>query len=518
MATTDPRAAPDADLVVEAPGADEIGSVPWPLLLRHRVQGRLERHERGPWIVLATALFGLLAVSSTITILAVSIPTIAEDLDASETTLTWLITGPVLAFSVLGPSVGKLGDLWGYRRIYLVGLGGAAFFAALTAVAWDVGSLIAFRVLAAGIGAATGPASMAMINRSFPPERRVQALGYWSLVMAGGPVLGVVIGGPLVEAFSWRMIFVGQVPLMLAALGLAAAVLPDTDRSEQRQRFDVAGSVVLAVGVTALLFAINRGPEAGWTSGPVLASFAVAPLFLALFVRVERRASDPLIPLEYFRRRNFAFPIGVQVFLNAAYMGGFILTPLLLQNVLGYGETRAGLVSIARPLAFAIAGPLFGYVTVRIGERTSTMAGSVFVGASMVGLAAVGTSTSAAFIMVALALSGVGAGAALPATAATIANSVDERDLGVVGAAQQMMTEVGLLAGIQVMQTVQVSRAEVVGELASYGDAYLVGALACVASLGCAAFVRSTPRGDASRSPGSGVGADPTPEGAGTTR
>lgn len=497
MASIDQHAH-DADLVVEAPGADEIGSVPWPLLLRHRVQGRIESHDRGPWIVLFTALFGLLAVTCTITILAVSIPTIADDFGASETTLTWLITGPVLAFAVLGPSVGKLGDLWGYRRIYLIGLAGAAVFAGLTAVSWNVGSLIAFRILAAGIGAATGPASMAMINRSFPPERRVQALGYWSLVMAGGPVLGVVIGGPLVEAFSWRFIFIAQVPLMLVALGLAAAVLPDTRGSGERQAFDLAGSLVLAAGVTALLFAMNRGPVTGWSSTPVVLAFVAAPVLLSLFVRVERRAEYPLIPLEYFRRRNFAFPIGVQVFINFAYMGGFILTPLLLQNVLGYGETRTGLISIARPLAFAIAGPLAGYVTVRTGERASAMTGAVLVGASMVGMAAVGGGTSDLMIMAALALAGVGAGAALPATAATIANSVAERDLGVVGAAQQMMTEVGLLAGIQIMQTVQVSRAEVVSEVASYHDAYLVGAGACVLALICASFLRSTPRGGAS--------------------
>src|SRR3954468_9550999 len=110
------------DLVVEILGAEEIGSVAWPLLLRARVQGKVDRSEKGSWIVLAAALFGLLAVTCTITILAVSIPTIADDLGTSETTLTWLITGPVLAFAVIGPSVGKLGDLWGYRRIYLLGL------------------------------------------------------------------------------------------------------------------------------------------------------------------------------------------------------------------------------------------------------------------------------------------------------------------------------------------------------------------------------------------------------------
>jgi EmrB/QacA subfamily drug resistance transporter len=481
------------DLVIEAPGAEEVGSVAWPLLLRDRVQGRVERSERGAWIVLAAALFGLLAVTCTITILAVSIPTIADDLGTSETTLTWLITGPVLAFAVIGPSVGKLGDLWGYRRIYLLGLTGAAVFAGLSALAWNAGSLLTFRVLAASIGAALGPASMAMITKSFPPERRVQAMGYWSLVMAGGPVLGVIIGGQLVEAFGWRLLFVGQVPLMLAALAVAAAVLPDTDRG-RREPFDLAGSVTLALSATSLLVALNRGPVLGWSHPLVVAGFVLSPVFVAAFIIVERRSDHPLIPLEYFRKRNFAFPIGVQAFLNFAYMGGFILTPLLLQNVFDWQADHAGNVSIARPLAFAIAGPLAGFVTVRVGERSAIVTGSLLVGASMVGMAAVTADTSDIVIMGALALAGVGAGASMPATAASIANAVDERDLGVAGAAQQMMTEVGLVIGIQVMQTVQVTRAESVGALASYGDAYLVGAAACVVAALFGLMVRSTPR------------------------
>src|SRR3546814_4198723 len=162
---------------------------------------------RYPWLVLTTVLLGLLSVGFTITILSVSIPRIADDLGSNESTLTWLVTGPLLAFAVFGPSAGKLGDLKGHRRVYAWSMAAVIVFAGLTAVAWDAPSLLAFRILGAATGAAVGPASLALINRLFPKERRAQAMGYWSMVGAGGPVVGVVAGGPIVEAFGWRWIF-----------------------------------------------------------------------------------------------------------------------------------------------------------------------------------------------------------------------------------------------------------------------------------------------------------------------
>ncbi|CAN5779557.1 DHA2 family efflux MFS transporter permease subunit [soil metagenome] len=478
---------------VDAPRAEEVGALAWPLLFRRRLQRRVEGSEHQPWIVLAASLFGLGTVTFTITILAVSIPTIAGDLDTTESNLTWLITGPILVFGIVGPGAGKLGDLWGHRRVYLIGMAGATIFAGLTALAWSAPALITFPVLGATPGEATGPASMALINRVFSREQRVQAMGYWSMVMAGGPVLGVVAGGPIVEAFGWRWIFAAQVPLTIAGLLVAAIVLPETTRA-RRVRFDWAGTLLLASAIAAALFALNRGPALGWGSPTVLGLFVAAPMLLSAFVAVERRTDSPLIPLRYFRRRNFAFSIANVFFTQFAYMGGFILTPLLLQNVLGYGETRTGLLSISRPLMFAIAGPIAGYLAVRIGERTSAVTGAGAIALSMVGLAAVGPASSDLLIIGALGLSGIGLGACAPAMAASIANAVDEGDLGVAGATQQMMAQVGVVAGIQLMQTVQVSREPMVGLVESYGQAYLLGGAVCVLGLVAALFVRSTRR------------------------
>jgi EmrB/QacA subfamily drug resistance transporter len=479
------------DLALDAPGVDPTGVLPWPAMLRQRLHERVSTSDRYPWIVVAAALFGLFTVGFTITILAVSIPRMAEDLDSQNATLTWVVTGPMLAFAVVGPAAGKLGDIFGHRRVYLCGLAGAGLFAALTAAAWDAPSLIAFRVIGATLGAACGPASMAMINKLFTRDTRVQAMGYWSLVMAGGPVLGAVAGGPIVEAFGWRWIFVGQVPFVLAGLLVAFAVLPDGERSI-RVPFDFIGSVLLGGSAALFVLALNRGPVMGWDNTVIWGAFAAVPVGLYLFVRRQRSFAYPLIPLDYFTRRNFTFPILTQMSGNFAYMGGFILTPLLLEEVLDYGETRTSVISIARPLCFAIAGPIAGRIALRVGERNSAVFGATCVVASMVCLAQVTGGTGDAFIVAALGLSGVGMGATSPSMAASIANAVDEHDLGIAGAAQQMMTQIAAVVGIQILQTVQASRVDAVGVAGSYSSAYLVGAAVAACAVVTATFVRST--------------------------
>jgi EmrB/QacA subfamily drug resistance transporter len=441
--------------------------------------------------VLTVALFGLFSVGFTITILSVSIPRIADELGSDTSTITWVVTGPLLAFAVLGPAMGKLGDIHGHRRVYGLSMACVCLFAGLTAASWSAGALIAFRTLGAATGAAVGPASIAIINRLFPRDRRVQAMGYWSMVGAGGPVIGVVAGGPIVETFGWRWIFVAQVPLTLAGLLLALLVLPETERRE-RVAFDVKGAVVLAIGATSLLFAINRGPLWGWSDPLIVAGFVVAPVAIVAFALIERRVAFPLLPLAYVRRRNFSFAIATQTFTNFAYMGGFVITPIFLESVFGYPETRVGGLMIARPLAFAIAGPIAGAVAVRVGERASAVTGAGFVVASMVALSSVAPGSSDLVIVGLLALAGIGLGCSSPALAASIANAVDERDLGVAGAFQQMMTQLGVVVGIQVMQTVSVVRQTSSGEVGAYGEAYLVGGGVAALGLVCALFVQSS--------------------------
>src|SRR5680860_1178705 len=269
----------------EAPGVEEVPAIAWPLLLRARVHHHLRRRDHYPRWVLVTVLTGLFAMGFTITIVAVSLGPIGRDLGASPSALTWGVTGPWLAL-------------------------------ALTACAWDGGSFIAARIIGSLPGAAIGPTSMALIMRAFPDEDRVKAMGWWALVGAGGPVIGLVAGGPMVEAFGWRALFLAQVPLALFALIVAIFVLHETPRRSS-ESIDVAGALTIGLATVAALLALTFGAELGWTHPVVLGLFAIAPAMLWAFVRCERRAEHPLLPLDFFRHRDFTASLVAQFGANS---------------------------------------------------------------------------------------------------------------------------------------------------------------------------------------------------------
>jgi EmrB/QacA subfamily drug resistance transporter len=390
---------------------------------------------------------------------------------------------------VAAPTAGKIGDLHGHRRLYLFGLSGALLCAVLTASAQGVGWLIGARLLSGIEGACTTAASWSLLFRVFPPEDRTKVLGWWSLIGAGGPVIGVALGGPLIQAFGWRWIFVVQAPLIAVALLVNSIVLRETEPSEGQQ-LDVAGAALLALGVGSLLFGLNKSTDWGWTSTGVLVSLALCPIGLFAFVVAERRAADPLLPLEWLRRRNFALPCGANLCANFAYLGGFFVTPLLLERGFGYSVSHAGYLQIARPLTFAIAAPVAGYLAVRTGERAAAVSGLAVIVLSMLVFASLTAPGNDLVVVIALALSGMGMGVAAPSLSASVANAVELSRMGAASAAMQMTGQVGQVAGIQIMETVQVARQHTAGVVGSFSSAYVVGAIVAGVGVLAAAFIR----------------------------
>jgi len=478
-------------VAVDSAGVDELGVLPWPIVLRRRLHARVGIDYR--WAVLWVVLSGLFTVGFTITLLVVQLESIAAELGTTVSVLNWAITGPMLAFGVVGPAFGKAGDLWGHKRVFVLGLFGAGVFAALSAVAWSAGSLIAFRTLSATAGSACGPSAMAYINRLFAPEERVKPLSYWSFVTAGAPVMGVIIGGLLVDAVGWRAIFAVQAPLCFVGFFVALWLLPGTDRI-LGVRFDVWGSVTLGAGAALLLAAISQGRSWGWTSALTIGCLVLSVASLFAFVAVERRAAAPLVVLEWFRTRNVAFPVLSQLLTNFAYMGGFILIPQVLgERGLGLEDTTIGFLVIARPLAFSITAPLAANATIRVGERVAGVVGAIGVVVSMVLWATVGLDDGYLFIIIATAFSGIGLGIASPALTSLVANAVDEKDLGVAGAMQQLMTQLGAVLGSAVLVTVSASADT--DNLGPFHAAFIVAAVVAVVGSVAANFVQRTPRG-----------------------
>lgn len=462
-----------ATITIEQGGVDEVSVVPWTLMIPRRLARKVGLTKK--WATLFVVLAGLFTTSATITILVVSLETIATDLNSSVSVLNWSITGPMLAFGVVGPAYGKIGDLYGHKKVYVYGLLFAGIFAGLTAFAWSATSMVVFRLLSATAGSATGPAAMAYVNRLFEPNERVRPLGLWSFVTAGAPVLGVVIGGPVISAIGWRMIFVVQAPLLLGAALLAWNLLPQTTRSKN-VKFDVKGSVTLGFGATLFLLTINRGHSWGWTS-PTILIFAVASLTsLWLFIRTERVAEAPLMPLHWLRTPNIILPISIQSLINFAYMGGFIVVPQMLERGLGYSASHVGWLIIARPLAFSITAPLASFFTMRAGERKSGVIGACAVIASMLILSSLASGSSDLLVVLGLGLSGIGFGIAAPALTALVANAVDDETIGVAGAMQQLLSQMGAVLGSTVMISVHEMTVGSTTVVRSYGIALLFGA------------------------------------------
>ena len=444
---------------------------------------RVRSSESYRWWALVVLLLGFFSTGVSITILTAVLPSIAREFHVADHTIAWVVTGPMLVFGVLMPTFGKAADLYGRKRVYMWGWALSTALAGLAALSWNAGSLIALRFLGAAAGAATGPTTMALILSAFPPAERVKAMGWWSFAGAGAPVIGLVAGGPLVSLFGWRWIFGIQPPLAVPGLILAWLVLR-RDTPEGHPSFDIAGSVFLGIATGSLLFGLNRvGAAAGWLRADVVIPLGLVPVLVAAFVRAERRASEPLLRLEYFRRRNVALPTAIQGISVIPYMGTFFLAPFLFQEVLGYSTSRTALVLVGRPLANSVMSALAGYVAVRVGERFTAVAGMGVMTAGLVLFARVGVTSSVTFVVVALVLTGIGLGASTPGLVSSVANAVSERDFGAIAAAQEMALMVGNVLGMQGLQTVQAARARVVGTAAGYHDAFAVGAVLALVAM-----------------------------------
>jgi len=471
MTTTDAGRTPDA-----TPGAATAGS-------RTRSNG----------LLLGVALFGLFSTNFNVSVLALVIPRLVTEFDSTPSTVSWLVVGPTLAYAVFGPTAGKLGDLYGRRRVYLVGLAGCCVFAGATAAAPSALAAVLFRTTSAVFGQSTAPTGVAIISQVFPKEQRVKALGYWGLVMAGGPVLGMVVGGLAVDRVGWRWLFIAQVPLTIVAFIAAHRVLP-AGRGRPGVRFDGPGTVLLALTAFSVLFAVNRGPLWGWDNRIVLALFAVSPLAAVGFVVWERRVEHPLLPLRYFRMREFNVPMITQAFCQVAYQGGFVLMPLMLSQLYGFSTTRISFLTVGRPLLWGLAGPMSAWLVPRFGNRKVVVTGVLLNTAACLSFLGIGPGTSQLEIVLLLGFAGVGVGIIVAPLMAMLTSAVGSEDLGVASATSQMMVMIGSAAGVQMMQTIQVSRLDGAGIAGSYHAAFLVAAVVSLVALVSAIRIRVAPQ------------------------
>ncbi len=454
---------------------------------QRRLQAELDRSGRRQRWTLVAALVGMFANSFPFTILAVSLGEVADDLGSSETTLAWVITAPMLFSAISMPMLGKLGDLRGHRRIFLLGSFSATVIAGLTALAWNAVSLIALRTLASVLGGATQPSSMALIFRVYSPVERTRAMGWWSMTGAGAPALGLIAGGPLVDFVGWRAVFVLQAAFALAALLLAWSVLPETP--SKPVRFDVPGALALALGVGCSMAAVLQARMLSVGHPLVVTLGTLGVLGLVAFVRIERTAPEPLLPLDLLRRLAFVAPMVTMAFMGAAYMGAFVLAPLLLQDVFGLSVSAAAGLMLLRTLTLSLTSPVGGALGARAGERTASLIGCAIIAVSMLLLAAGSERSLLLWVGLGLLFQGLGQGLCLPSLNSAVASSVPAEHLGIATGASRLVNQVGIAIGITLITMTYG------GEPEGFRRAFLLGA--ALSSTAVLASLLIQPRRDA---------------------
>ena len=351
----------------------------------------------------------------------VALPSIQRDLGLTISGLEWIVSSYILVFSGLMLVGGRLADVYGRRRVFLIGLVVFTGASLLAGIATSPAMLVGSRVVQ-GVGAAlTMPATLAIISATFPDEReRNRAVGVWTAVGALALALGPFTGGFISERWDWGWIFLINVPVGAATIGIIAVSMRES-RDAVRRRLDLPGLVTSSTGLFALTYALIEGHNAGWTSPLILGSFTVAALATAAFIVIESRTADPMIDLSLFRERVFSGGTAAMVLWGFGVIGIYFFTALYLQNVLRFSPTEAGAAFVPMALFMAMTAPVADPIARRFGTHRTVAAGLALNVIGMIMVSFVGEQGSFADLVPAFVLFGIGSGLVMmPLTSAII--------------------------------------------------------------------------------------------------
>jgi len=396
---------------------------------------------------LVATLLGVFVSLFPVLMVVAALPDIADDLDTSTATLAWVLTAPLITSAVVLPTAGRLGDLYGHRRIFLSGLFISGTFAVLAALAWDPLSLIVFRTVSQASGTAVGPSAIALVISAHEPSERPRVLGFWAFSTAIAPALGLLIGGPAVDALSWRGLFAIQAMTVLLVVPYAAVVLAETERAK-RVAFDIAGAAAFMVASGALVFGLDRAGRWAWRHIAVVVSFAVASVAAAAFVRLEHRSRDPILPPVLLRHRSYLASCSCELLVQVATNGGLFVAPLLFHDHFDAGVGRIAWYMAPMPLGMALIAPLGGRLAARVGERACAVAGSAALGVATVAMVFGDNIDRLWAVLVAWFACGIANGVIRPAIASAAAAALEPSAYGAGMAATRMISTVGAAAGI----------------------------------------------------------------------
>lgn len=461
-------------------------------------------HRDGRWAALVVLCLGVLMIVLDTTIVNVALPSIRTDLGFTETTLAWVVNAYLLTFGGFLLLGGRLGDLYGHRRLFLIGIAVFTLASLACGLATSQGYLVAARGMQGLGGAVVTSVALSLIMNLFTEDgERAKAMGVYSFVCAGGGSVGVLLGGLLTSTLDWHWIFLVNIPIGIGVIALSLKLLPLARGPATGKHLDVAGAVTVTTSLILAVYAIVNGNDAGWTSTQTLGLLGAAVVLLAVFLVIEARVHAPLMPLSMFRLRNVSTANVIGVLWAAGMFAWFFLSALYLQLVLKYTPMEVGLAFLPSNLIMAVLSlGLSAKIVMRFGIRIPLAGGLALAALGLALFARAPVDGSFVVdVLPGMLLLGFGAGVALNPLLLAAMNDVAPSEAGLASGVVNTAFMMGGALGLAILASLAASRtterlaagADQLAALnAGYHAAFLVGALfAATAALLGAVLMRT---------------------------
>jgi EmrB/QacA subfamily drug resistance transporter len=441
-------------------------------------------------MTLILASVGAFMTSLDVVVVSTALPTLQRHLGASLSDLEWTINAYNLAFACLMLTGAALGDRFGRRNVYVLGLGLFTAASIACASSGSVGMLIAARIFQGAGAAVVLPLTLTLISDAFPLEKRGAAIGIWGGVTGLGVAAGPVLGGVIIQDISWQWIFWINVPVGVISMVLCMTMLRESRGS--RPQLDLVGLVLVAAALFALTWAPVRAPSVGWGSAEVIGALVAGAALMAAFLSWQRRARYPMLPLEYFRRRAFSTANGVAFFLAFSLIGSLFMIAQMFQVGLGYNPLQAGLRMLVWTGMPMLVAPLAGGLSDKLGNKPFMMLGLVLQGAGLLWLGLEATpDVGYGSLVLPLIVAGIGISMVFPTVANAVVGSVPITDSGVAAGTNNTVRELGGVFGVAILAAIFAARGGYSSPAAfmhGFRSAEIVAAAVAIAGAGVAAL------------------------------
>ncbi|MGA5793137.1 MFS transporter [Streptomyces cellulosae] len=413
-----------------------------------------------PWFTLFTVAVGVMMVALDGTIVAIANPAIASDLGATLADVQWITNAYFLALAVSLITAGKLGDRFGHRQTFLIGVVGFAAASGAIGLSDSITLVIVFRVLQGLFGALLMPAALGLLRATFPAEKLNMAIGIWGMVIGASTAGGPILGGVLVEHVSWQSVFFINVPVGVLAVALGVWILLDHRAENAPRSFDIPGIALLSGAMFCLVWALIKAPEWGWGDGRTWAFIAASVVGFAVFAFWETKVREPLIPLALFRSVPLSAGVVLMVLMAIAFMGGLFFVTFYLQNVHGLSPVDAGLHLLPLTGMMIVGSPLAGVMISKVGPRIPLAGGMACTALAMYGISTLEKSTGSLTMSIWFALLGLGLAPVMVGATEVIVGNAPLELSGVAGGLQQSAMQVGGSLGTAVLGAVMASKVD----------------------------------------------------------